>query len=76
MKYNETAAVTVNCLGVVICARCGKSLTLEDLGLDGLYYDVGVYVCPHCSNPFTLNIRQVLLSCRKKEILTFDSRLQ
>jgi uncharacterized CHY-type Zn-finger protein len=76
MKYNETDAATVNCMGVVVCGRCDNGLTVEDLELDGIYYEVGDYICPYCSNPFSLNQRQVYLSSRKIDILHNDGRLQ
>ena len=76
MKYNKTDAATVNCMGVVVCGQCDKGLTVEDLDLDGLYYEVSDYICPYCSNQFSLNSRQVYLSSRKIDILHNDGRLQ
>lgn len=76
MKQKEKNSVTVNCMGVVVCGRCDKGLTVEDLDLDGIYYEVSDYICPYCSNQFSLNQQQVYLSSRKIDILHNDGWLQ
>ena len=76
MKQKEKTTVTVNCMGVVVCGQCDNGLTVEDLELDGLYYEVGDYLCPYCGHMFWLNQQQVYLSSRKIDILHNDGRLQ